>query len=98
MAILAVLPFWPALIMNGVSGVFNLLFFVPAMTIVQERAPELRARARHQFPRRADGSCPGLLVRGGHRPGVVLRRARGDGRAGTAAHRGHDRRLSGYRP
>lgn len=45
MAILAVLPFWPALIMNGVSGVFNLLFFVPAMTIVQERAPSsVRAR------------------------------------------------------
>jgi DHA3 family macrolide efflux protein-like MFS transporter len=45
MATVAVLPFWPALIANGVSGVFNLLFFVPAMTLVQEHAPGL-VRAR----------------------------------------------------
>jgi MFS family permease len=45
MAAVAVLPFWPATILNGVSGVFNLLFFVPALTITQERAPSfVRAR------------------------------------------------------
>lgn len=45
MAAVAVLPFWPAVVLNGVSGVFNLLFFVPALTLVQERAPGLiRAR------------------------------------------------------
>jgi MFS family permease len=45
MAAVAVLPFWPAVVLNGVSGVFNLLFFVPALTLVQERAPGL-VRAR----------------------------------------------------
>ncbi len=45
MAAVAVLPFWPAVVLNGVSGVFNLLFFVPALTLVQERAPSL-VRAR----------------------------------------------------
>lgn len=45
MTAVAVLPYWPALVLNGVSGVFNLLFFVPAVTLVQERAPGV-ARAR----------------------------------------------------
>ena len=45
MAAVATLPFWPAAIMYGVSGIFNLLFFVPALTITQERAPSpVRAR------------------------------------------------------
>jgi MFS transporter, DHA3 family, macrolide efflux protein len=45
MAGVAVLPFWPALLLHGVSGVFNILFFVPALTITQERAPSfVRAR------------------------------------------------------
>jgi MFS family permease len=45
MAAVAVLPFWPAVILNSVSGVFNLLFFVPTLTITQERAPSsVRAR------------------------------------------------------
>jgi MFS transporter, DHA3 family, macrolide efflux protein len=45
MAAVAVLPFWPAVILNGVSGVFNLLFFVPTLTTTQERAPSsVRAR------------------------------------------------------
>jgi MFS family permease len=45
MACVAVAPFWPALILNAVSGVFNLLFFVPSLTLVQERAPgSVRAR------------------------------------------------------
>jgi len=45
MTAVALLPFWPAVILNGVSGAFNLLFFVPALTLVQERAPgPVRAR------------------------------------------------------
>jgi len=45
MGAVAALPFWPAVILNGVSGVFNLLFFVPTLTITQERAPSsVRAR------------------------------------------------------
>jgi MFS family permease len=45
MAAVAVLPFWPAAVLNGVAGVFNILFFVPTLTLVQERAPqEVRAR------------------------------------------------------
>jgi MFS family permease len=39
------LPFWPAAVLNGVAGVFNILFFVPTLTLVQERAPRaVRAR------------------------------------------------------
>lgn len=45
MAAVAVLPFWPAAVLNGVAGVFNILFFVPTLTLVQERAPQ-EARAR----------------------------------------------------
>ena len=46
MALIAVLPFWPAVVANAVSGVFNMLFFVPGLTMVQERAPRnVRARA-----------------------------------------------------
>jgi MFS family permease len=45
MALLAALPFWPAAFVNGVSGVFNILFFVPAITLAQERAP-CSSRAR----------------------------------------------------
>lgn len=45
MAAVAVLPFWPAALLNGVAGVFNILFFVPTLTITQERAPKaVRAR------------------------------------------------------
>jgi hypothetical protein len=45
MAFVAVLPFWPAVVANGLSGAFNILFFVPGLTLVQERAPN-DARAR----------------------------------------------------
>ncbi len=45
MAAVAMLPFWPAAVLNGVAGVFNILFFVPTLTLVQERAPRaVRAR------------------------------------------------------
>jgi DHA3 family macrolide efflux protein-like MFS transporter len=45
MAAVAVLPFWPAAVLNGVAGVFNILFFVPTLTVTQERAPKaVRAR------------------------------------------------------
>ena len=45
MAAVAVLPFWPAAVLNGVAGVFNILFFVPTLTVAQERAPKaVRAR------------------------------------------------------
>lgn len=45
MALVAVLPFWPAVIANTASGAFNMLFFVPGITQVQERAPrDMRAR------------------------------------------------------
>jgi len=52
MAAVAALPFWPAVILNGVSGVFNILFFVPTLTITQERAPS-HARARVMSSRAA---------------------------------------------
>lgn len=46
MALIAFLPFWPAVVANGLSGIFNMLFFVPGLTMVQERAPRnMRARA-----------------------------------------------------
>jgi MFS family permease len=45
MTAVAVLPFWPAVLLSAVSGVFNLLFFVPSLTLTQERAPgPVRAR------------------------------------------------------
>jgi MFS family permease len=45
MAAVAVLPFWPAAVLNGIAGVFNILFFVPTLTVTQERAPKaVRAR------------------------------------------------------
>lgn len=45
MAVVAVLPFWPAAVLNGVAGLFNILFFVPTLTVTQERAPKaVRAR------------------------------------------------------
>jgi len=40
-----VLPFWPAAVLNGVSGAFNIFFFVPTLTLHQELAPAA-ARAR----------------------------------------------------
>jgi len=44
-AALAALPFWPAVAVMAVSGVFNILFFAPSITIMQERAPSaVRAR------------------------------------------------------
>lgn len=52
MAVLAALPFWPAAVVNGVSGAFNILFFVPTLTITQERAPAA-ARARVMSSRAA---------------------------------------------
>lgn len=45
MALIAVLPFWPAAILNGISGAFNIFFFVPTLTLHQELAPAA-ARAR----------------------------------------------------
>lgn len=45
MVLVAVLPFWPAVVANSVSGAFNVLFFVPGITITQQRAPN-HARAR----------------------------------------------------
>ena len=45
MAAVAVLPFWPAVVVNGVSGAFNILFFVPTLILHQELAPPA-ARAR----------------------------------------------------
>ena len=45
MALIAVLPFWPAAVLNGVSGAFNIYFFVPTLTLHQELAPAaVRAR------------------------------------------------------
>jgi MFS transporter, DHA3 family, macrolide efflux protein len=45
MSAVAVLPFWPAAVLNGVSGAFNILFFVPSLTLTQERvSPEVRGR------------------------------------------------------
>lgn len=45
MTLIAVLPFWPAAVLNAVSGVFNILFFVPTLTLHQQLAPvEMRAR------------------------------------------------------
>lgn len=37
--------FWPAVVANSLSGVLNVLFFVPSITLAQERAPRF-ARAR----------------------------------------------------
>jgi MFS family permease len=45
MFLIAVLPFWAAVIVNAVSGVFNVLFFVPSVTMNQELAPSA-SRAR----------------------------------------------------
>jgi MFS family permease len=43
--LVAVLPFWPAAFVIGLSGVFNILFYVPTLTLQQELAPnEIRAR------------------------------------------------------
>jgi hypothetical protein len=39
MAAIAVLPFAPAMLVMAVSGVFNMLFFVPTMTLQQDLAP-----------------------------------------------------------
>ena len=39
MALVAVLPFWPAAIAYAASGALNMLFFVPSLTMTQERAP-----------------------------------------------------------
>ena len=39
MVLVAVLPFWPAVFVNAASGVLNMLFFVPGVTMTQERAP-----------------------------------------------------------
>ncbi|HEY5387289.1 MAG TPA: MFS transporter [Thermoleophilia bacterium] len=39
MAAIALLPFWLAVAVNGVSGAFNILFFVPTLTLHQELAP-----------------------------------------------------------
>jgi MFS family permease len=45
MAAVAVLPFWLAVAVNGVSGAFNILFYVPTLTLHQELAPPA-SRAR----------------------------------------------------
>jgi len=45
MVLIAMLPFWPAVLVNIVSGTFNVLFFVPGITLVQERTPR-QARGR----------------------------------------------------
>jgi MFS family permease len=45
MAVVAVLPFWPAVVANSLAGAFNILFFVPGITMAQQRAPR-DARAR----------------------------------------------------
>ncbi len=45
MLVVAVSPFWPAVVANSVSGIFNVFFFVPSITLTQERAPDA-ARAR----------------------------------------------------
>lgn len=45
MAAVAVLPFWLAVAFNGISGAFNILFFVPTLTLHQELAPPV-TRAR----------------------------------------------------
>lgn len=45
MAAIAVLPFWAAVVCNGVSGIFNIFFFVPTLTLHQELAP-VAVRAR----------------------------------------------------
>lgn len=43
--LVALAPFWPAVLAYGVSGVFNVYFFVPGITMTQERAPR-NARGR----------------------------------------------------
>jgi MFS family permease len=45
MALVAILPFWPAALVSILSGAFNIFFFVPGITLAQERAPRA-ARAR----------------------------------------------------
>jgi MFS family permease len=45
MTAVAVLPFWPAVLLSSVSGTFNILFFVPTLTLHQELAPPA-SRAR----------------------------------------------------
>jgi MFS family permease len=45
MMLIAVLPFWPAVVVNGISGVLNMLFFVPGITLTQDLSPR-NARAR----------------------------------------------------
>ncbi len=45
MVAVAVLPFWPAVVAYGISGALNVYFFVPGITMVQERAPQ-SARGR----------------------------------------------------
>jgi len=45
MAAIAVLPFAPAVLVMAVSGVFNMFFFVPTMTLQQDLAPsDIRGR------------------------------------------------------
>ena len=39
MVLVAYLPFWPAAFVYAASGVLNMLFFVPGLTMTQERAP-----------------------------------------------------------
>ena len=98
MTAVAVLPYWPALVLNGVSGVFNLLFFVPAVTLVQERAPGV-ARARVISSRGALMAVGGgLLVRDGYGALRGVRAAPRDGRDGTAARGGYDRGLQSAGP
>lgn len=45
MVAIAALPFWAAVLCNGVSGIFNIFFFVPTLTLHQELAP-VAVRAR----------------------------------------------------
>jgi MFS transporter, DHA3 family, macrolide efflux protein len=39
MLLVSFLPFWPATIVYAASGILNMLFFVPGVTLVQEKAP-----------------------------------------------------------
>jgi MFS family permease len=39
MVLVALLPFWPAAAVYAASGILNMLFFVPGITMIQERAP-----------------------------------------------------------
>ncbi len=60
MLLIAVLPFWAAVIVNAISGVFNVLFFVPSLTMNQQLAPST-SRARVLGSRSAIISA-GVLV------------------------------------